>query len=117
MAKRQAFKKNKEMKKLNAIVQLLPEDKRKLTEGLVADAAFMAEQLEILRADIQENGWSEEYQNGANQTGRKDRVEAGMYIKTQKLYAAVIKQLTDLLPQQEMSQPGADILDFIKKGE
>ena len=117
MAKKAAFKKSKELKKLKAIVQLLPEDKRKLTEGLVADAAFMAEQLDKLRADIDENGWSETYTNGANQSGRKDRVEAGMYIKTQKLYAAVIKQLTDLLPQQEMSAPGADILEFIKKGE
>ena len=117
MAKRQTFTKSKELKKLKAIVLQLPEDKRKVTEGLVADAAFMAEQLEKLRADIELNGWSETYTNGANQSGRKDRVEAGMYIKTQKLYAAVIKQLTDLLPQTEMNAPGADILNFISKGE
>lgn len=114
--KRQTFSAKKEKKKLNAIISQLPDDLVKMTEGLVADACFMAEQLEKLREEITENGWSEEYQNGANQFGRKASVAGDMYLKTQKSYAAVIKQLTDLMPKQEgASAAGAELMDFIKR--
>lgn len=94
------FDSAKELRKLKRISKSLPEDRRKVAEGLLADAAFMAEQLEQLRNDITENGWSEEYQNGANQHGRKQRVEADMYIKLQKGYTSIIKQLFDQLPKE-----------------
>lgn len=107
------FNSAKELKKLKMIAENLPEDRRKVTEGLIADAAFMAEQLEKLRDHIAENGWSEEYQNGANQFGRKSSVEADAYVKVQKSYASVIKQLTDLLPEQDETTAGADITAFL----
>ena len=111
---RQTFSAKKEKKKLKAIISQLPEEMQQMTEGLVADACFMAEQLEILRAEITENGWSEEYQNGANQFGRKTSVEGDTYLKTQKSYAAVIKQLTDLLPKQEgATAAGTELMKFI----
>ncbi len=88
----------KEKKKLENIIKDIPKDKKKLVEGLIADASFLAEQLEVLRAYISENGWSEYYQNGANQSGKKTSVEADAYIKAQKAYAAIIRQLTDYLP-------------------
>jgi hypothetical protein len=66
----------KEKKKLEGIISNIPEDKKKLVEGLIADASFMAEELEGLRKHISENGWSEKYQNGANQFGKKTSVEA-----------------------------------------
>lgn len=106
------FNAAKELRKLKRIAEALPEDKKKITEGLVADASFMAEQLEILRNHIAEHGWSEEYQNGANQFGRKSSVEADSYVKLQKSYASVIKQLTDLLPDTETTA-GADITAFL----
>ena len=81
---------------------------------MIADASFMAEQLEKLRTSIEENGWSEEYQNGANQRGKKTAVEAEMYVKVQKSYAAVIKQLTDLLPD-DVRTDSDPLLDFLNK--
>lgn len=114
---KKAFEVEKELKKLKKIVALLPDDKRKITEGLVADAAFMAEQLEILRIHIAGNGWSETYQNGANQSGKKSSVEAEAYIKMQKSYASVIKQLTDLLPDQNEQAAGSDIMAFLAGNE
>ena len=92
------FNATKEKKKLEKIIQNIPEDKKKLVEGLIADASFMAEQLEVLRDHIKANGWSETYQNGATQFGKKTSVEADMYVKVQKAYSSVIKQLTDFLP-------------------
>lgn len=107
------FSAAKELKKLKLIAEALPEDKQKITEGLIADASFMAEQLEILRDHISKEGWSEKYQNGANQFGKKSSVEADAYVKVQKSYAAVIKQLTDLLPEQSETTAGADIMAFL----
>lgn len=94
----------KEKRKLQKIIKNIPEDKKKLVEGLIADASFMAEQLEVLRNHIIEHGWSEAYQNGANQMGKKTSVEADMYVKVQKSYVVVIKQLTDLLPDKEPTE-------------
>ena len=92
------FVASKEKKKLEKIIKDIPEDKKKLVEGLIADASFLAEQLEVLREAISVNGWSETYQNGANQCGKKTSVEADMYIKAQKAYSSLIKQLTDFIP-------------------
>lgn len=111
------FNTKKELKKLELIVAALPEDKRKITEGLVADAAFMAEQLEILRKHIAENGWSEQYMNGANQFGKKSSVEADAYVKIQKSYASVIKQLTDLLPDSIETAAGTEIMAFLNSND
>ncbi len=107
------FNATKEKKKLNRIIKNIPDDKKKLVEGLIADASFQAEQLEVLRAHIIENGWSEEYQNGANQHGKKTSVEADMYVKVQKSYASLIKQLTDLLPQDTVQKSNDELLEFL----
>lgn len=111
------FNSAKEQKKLALIVAAMPDDKRKITEGLVADAAFMAEQLEKLRAHITEHGWSEEYKNGENQFGKKSSVEADAYIKIQKSYASTIKQLTDLLPASNETTAGAEIMAFLNSND
>ena len=108
------FEANKELKKLNEIIKVIPDDKKKLVEGLIADASFMAEQLEFLRGYIAENGWSEEYQNGANQRGKKTSVEADMYVKVQKSYASIIRQLTDFLPTENKNANNDELLEFLR---
>lgn len=113
------FTAEKELKKINTIIKNIPDDKKKLVEGLIADASFMAEQLEVLRIHIAKNGWSEEYQNGANQKGKKTSVEAEMYIKMQKSYASVIRQLTDFLPSNKEdlnSKAGETFAALVAKG-
>lgn len=107
------FKANREKKKLNEILSDIPEDKKKLVEGLIADAAFMIEQLDKLRKHIDAHGWSEEYQNGANQSGRKTSTEADMYIKLQKNYASIIRQLTDFLPDSTKAEDTDELLKFL----
>lgn len=106
------FNATKEKKKLEGIIKDIPEDKKKLVEGLIADASFMAEQLEVLRTYIAKNGWSEEYQNGANQRGKKTSVEADMYVKVQKAYQSIIRQLNDFIPTGTASK-GDELLDFM----
>jgi len=108
------FNATKEKKKLDGIIKGIPEDKKKLVEGLIADASFMAEQLEVLRAYIAENGWSESYQNGANQFGKKTSVEADMYVKVQKNYSSIIRQLTDYLPDNKATEEDEKRKELLK---
>lgn len=107
------FTSKSEKDKLNKIIKDIPEDKKKLVEGLIADASFMAEQLEYLRGYVAEHGWSEHYQNGANQHGKKTSVEADMYVKVQKSYSSVIRQLSDYLPA-EKSAKDDELLEFLQ---
>lgn len=104
----------KEKKKLEKIIKNIPAEKKKLVEGLIADASFMAEQLEGLREYISEHGWSETYQNGANQHGKKTSVEAEMYVKVQKSYASIIRQLTDFI-SADATPTTDELMDFISK--
>ena len=67
----------------------------------------MAASLCELREIINEKGYTEEYQNGANQKGIKKCSEVEIYNTMIKNYMSAIKQLTDLLPketQREISQ-------------
>lgn len=106
------FEAEKEKKKLNRIINNIPKDKKELVEGLIADASFMAEQLELLRRHIQENGWSDSYKNGENQYGKKSSVEAEMYVKLQKSYASIIRQLSDYLPTGKDNN-NDELLEFL----
>lgn len=113
------FDADKERKKLKAIIKNIPADKVSLVEGLIADASFMASQLELLRVHIAANGWSETYQNGASQFGKKPSVEGQTYLQMQKSYAAIIRQLTELLPKSDEESPlkaGETFAAMVAKG-
>lgn len=94
-------KTKKEKTRLKGIFKNLDENKKKLVTPLIEKAAFMSVELDILQDSIQENGWTSEYQNGANQWGEKRSAEADTYIALSKNYTAVIKQLTELVPAAE----------------
>lgn len=114
------FDAKKEKRKLKAIFKNVAPECQRLVAGLIEDAAFMGEQLEILRNSLVDSGWSEEYQNGANQKGRKSCPEGDAYLKLQKNYAATIKQLHDFLPSEKerTSAKAGDALNaFIAAGK
>lgn len=91
-----------EIKKLRNIFKDIPEDRKKLVNGLIENAGFMAVLLESLQEDIKVNGYKEKYQNGANQFGYKRSIAADLYQVTIKNYSGTIKQLSDLLPKSNI---------------
>lgn len=101
------------LKELNEIFKDIDEDKKRIVEPLVENAAFMAVQLTELQEYIAEHGCTEEYQNGANQKGKKKSSEVEVYNVMIKNYASIIKQLCDLLPQK--GEAANALLDFIKQ--
>lgn len=87
-----------EKTRLKGIFKELDENKKKLVTPLIEKAAFMSIELDELQKQIEENGWTSKYKNGENQYGTKKSPEAETYIALSKNYAAIIKQLTDLVP-------------------
>ena len=81
MAARKKKKENRikdEKKRLKEIFAELEENKRNLVTPLIEKAAFMSIELDDLQETIEQEGWT--------------------YIALSKNYAAVIKQLTELVP-------------------
>ena len=87
-----------EKTRLKGIFKDLDENKKKLVTPLIEKAAFMSVELDDLQETIEQDGWTSEYKNGENQYGTKRSPEAETYIALSKNYAAVIKQLTELVP-------------------
>jgi hypothetical protein len=106
-----------EIKRLAKIFANIDEDKRDLCEQLVQNAAFMAVSLRDLQEQIKIDGWVEDYQNGANQKGRKTGSAAVLYTKLINNYRQTVGDLCKLLPKGEQelarmtSDPMANFLD------
>ena len=90
-----------EKRKLAGIYTRLDKKTKKAVDSLVDEAAFMAASLYELRRIIDDKGYTEEYQNGANQQGVKKCSEVEIYNTMIKNYSAVVKQLTDLIPKEQ----------------
>ena len=105
----------KEKTKLSGIYAKLESKTKKSVMSLVDEAAFMAASLYELRIIINEKGYTEEYQNGANQSGIKKCSEVEIYTQLSKNYMAIMKQLTDLLPKEVKQEPDDGLDDFINR--
>lgn len=90
-----------EKRKLAGIYTRMNKKTKKAVDSLVDEAAFMAASLYELREIINEKGYVETYQNGANQKGVKKCSEVEIYNTMIKNYSSVVKQLTDLIPKKQ----------------
>lgn len=88
----------KEIDRLNEIYKDLPEDTYTVLQPLIQNASFMKVTLEDLQEEIQRNGAVEEYQNGANQYGRKQSAAILAYNATLRNYDNTIKILSAKMP-------------------
>lgn len=85
----------------------IDEDKLNIALDLVKDIAYMTVKTAELKKDVDTYGMVEEYQNGANQRGRKKSAAFEAYLNMTKQKSALIKQLTDLLPVDETYNPSS----------
>lgn len=97
-----------EYKRLLDLYKKAPENKLNLAKKLIARAAFMGVTLDRLEKEIIQNGWEEEYQNGKNQSGKKQSASAALHVSMTKSYGTVIKQLNELLPA---TNAGGDLFE------
>jgi len=106
-----------EKRRLNIIFKKLNDSTKKAVQSLIENAAFMAVTLQDLQEEINCKGVISEYQNGENQWGTKKSPEVEIYNTMIKNHASIIKQLADLLPNDESSgSSGEDeLMNFVKK--
>lgn len=92
---------SKEMQRLLRIYKDVPPEKVQVCRDLVQNAAFIAVSLRDLQQDINKNGWTETYDNGGGQTGRKLSAAAQQYTKLVGTYNQIAKTLIAQLPASE----------------
>lgn len=81
-------------------IERLTGSKRERALALMDKVLFMEDELGKLQEILQKKGWTEEYQNGANQYGIKKSSEADVYNALIKNYTSALKQLEELLPAE-----------------
>lgn len=91
----------KETQKFKKLFNKLPENKKKIAEKLIENASFMSITLDELKEDIKVYGVKETYMNGKDQFGFKESIESKTYHTMIKNYMNIIKQLNDMLPEEE----------------
>lgn len=106
----------KEKQKLNKIFSKVDKNKKIIVEKLIDNVAFMSVTLDDLKEDIKTYGVKEPYMNGSNQFGFKESIESKRYNTMLKNYMNAVKQLIDLLPDEEKKNAGEDLLKFIASG-
>lgn len=103
----------KELNRLKRIFKNIDEDKKKIVQGLFENAAFLSTQMKLMMSRINEDGVTIKYQNGENQWGYKKSPDVDTYNSFIKQYTTIIKQLTDLLPKDNVIE--IDPIEEFKK--
>lgn len=110
----------REISKLNKIFKNIGEDKKKLCDNLIRNAAFMAVTLEDLQNEINNNGPIVTCINGNGFEVQKENPAQTSYNAMINRYTAVIKVLTDLLPDDKTettNKAGEALAAFIANGK
>src|SRR5690606_7254906 len=89
-----------ELTRLKKVFKDLPEDKRRIVDGLMQEAAFMRATLEETREIIDREGVIDRFEQGA-QKFLREHPATKVYAAMINRYSAVVKQLIDLLPAGE----------------
>ncbi len=110
----------KEILKFKRIFKDLDDNSKKITENLINKASFMSVSLDELQDIINQKGYTEEYQNGANQSGIKKCSELEIYNTMVKNFTSVINQMYSMLPSSktsEVQKAGEELAKFLTKGK
>lgn len=105
--------------RLTKIYKDIPEEKKRLIEGLINRAAFMRITLEDMEEDLDTNGFVEPFtQSEKTEPYERERPVARLYNTMNKNYQSIIKQLSDLLPKEEARKEVDDgFEDFVTDRE
>ena len=100
---------------MNKIFGLKGENAKGFQQELIQNAAFMAVSLRELQKIINENGYSDEYQNGRDQSGTKKTPEVDIYNTMIKNFNTTMKQLYEMMPDSGEKKNGGDdpLLSYI----
>lgn len=94
----------KEYGRLKKIYKELDKNKLDAVDSLIKNAAWMSVTLEDLQNIIDDVGYVDEYQNGANQFGKKQSEEMKTHIAMTKNLSTIMKTLADLTPPAKKAE-------------
>lgn len=90
----------REYERMVELFHTMPENELIFCDPLLQNAAFMKVTLEDLQGAINQNGVTDVYQNGANQSGTKASADLQAYNSLAKVYTALMDKLSKKLPVQ-----------------
>ena len=94
----------RERNRLRKIYAELPPKRLSVAMGLIDQAARMRVQLDELASDIAENGMTEWFQQSEKcEPYKRERPEAAIFVKLDKNYQTVMRQLADMVPAETES--------------
>lgn len=106
-----------EYRKLRRLYKSLPANQLRLVDPLIQNAAFLQVTLAELQTQINAEGYTDEYQNGREQSGRKASATLQSYTAACKQYTAIIDRLTKLLPPAQTKSKLDAFLDGTTGGD
>lgn len=98
-----------EKRRLSKLFKEIEPNKKSTILGLIERAAFMRVSLQVLEADLNKNGFTEIFQQGKETPYMRQRPAATIYATMNTSYQKIIKQLTDLLPKDEVASIKAKV--------
>ncbi len=100
-----------EYERMKELFAALPENELRFCDPLLQNAAFMKVTLEDLQDSINRNGVTDDYQNGANQSGTKASADLQAYNSLAKVYNALMDKLSAKLPKEVRKSKLAAMMD------
>lgn len=95
----------KEKERLRELFEAIPPNKLNLVEGLIIQAARLRVLLDEMWIDISENGDYEMFsQSDKTDPYERERPVARLYNNRDQSYQRIMKQLTDLLPDDKSKE-------------
>lgn len=112
MKKTEKNREQLEYERLSVLYEKIPENKRKLVEGLLWQAARLRVSLDDLWEDIKENGNTEMFKQANDGVEfPRERPESKIFAVRDKSYLSIIKKLDEMLPAQEVKSGFSKLID------
>lgn len=106
----------REILRIKKLLRDLPDEKLKMADGIIKRAAFMQVTLEDLEEDIKAYGTVENFSQTRDIEYDRERPAVRIYNTLVKNYSNAMKQIVDLLPQQQDGMKKQDLLlEFLKR--
>lgn len=105
----------KEILRIKKLLREIPEDRLKIVDGIIKRAAFMQVTLEDLEDDIKEHGTVENFSQARDIEYDRERPAVRIYNTLVKNYTGTMKQIFDMLPQNDGVKKKDQLLEFLKR--
>lgn len=103
------------LQKLDAIIALVPSDRRAIAEKLGKEITFMYRTLERLREAVDTGEVVDLFKQGSQEFLRENPALKA-YTNLIPKYSALYKQVTDLLPAASLNDGGSELQEFLNRG-